>query len=249
MTASRLCDDKAALVAWLYGEGSEEERARMAAHLAACPACRAEAEALRAVRGQLAAWAPPDLADGFAVVGRTAPRRPWSRALGAPLMAAAAILLLAVAAAVANLEIRYDQGGFAVRTGWAEARSARAEVGPATPTSSAPWRDDLMALERRLRAELAAARATVSPAVDVSTAIRHDREHDELLRQIRVLVEQSERRQRRELALRLAAVVRDFDLQRQTDLLRIQQGLGQLEGYTAADRQLLNYVLRVAQPR
>ncbi|HXH07034.1 MAG TPA: hypothetical protein VNI83_10635, partial [Vicinamibacterales bacterium] len=110
-----------------------------------------------------------------------------------------------------------------------------------------PWRDDLLALERRLRGELAVARAGAAAPQPAGEAI--DSGHAELLRRVGALIEESERRQRRELALRLAAVVRDFDLQRQADLLRIQQGLGEIEGYTAADRQLLNYVLRVTHPR
>jgi hypothetical protein len=68
---------------------------------------------------------------------------------------------------------------------------------------------------------------------------------------VQALIEQSERRQQRELALRLAQVVRDVDAQRRADLLRVDQNLGQLEGQTGAaaaqQRELLNYLVRVSQ--
>lgn len=69
----------------------------------------------------------------------------------------------------------------------------------------------------------------------------------EVLQRVQALIDQSETKQRRELALRVAQVIRDFDTQRQTDLVRIQQGLAQIEGNNAADRQLLNYVVRASQ--
>ena len=74
-----------------------------------------------------------------------------------------------------------------------------------------------------------------------------------MLRQLRALIEESERRQQRELALRLTDVVRDFDAQRRADLVRIEQNMGQIEGLTGAEalrqRQLLDYLVRVSQQR
>ena len=72
-----------------------------------------------------------------------------------------------------------------------------------------------------------------------------------MLRRVQALIEQSEQRQQRELALRLAQVVRDVDAQRRADLLRVDQNLGQLEGQTGAaaaqQRELLNYLVRVSE--
>lgn len=101
-----------------------------------------------------------------------------------------------------------------------------------------PWQEDLIALENRLRTEFTLAPATAPTVSDA-----------ELLRRVQALIEESEARQRRELALRVAQVVRDVDAQRQADLVRIQRGLGALEGSSAADRQLLNYLMRVSTPR
>jgi hypothetical protein len=72
-----------------------------------------------------------------------------------------------------------------------------------------------------------------------------------LLSQVRSLVDESERRQQRELALRLAQVVQDFDAQRRTDLVRIEQGFGQIESLTgqeaARQREITNYLVRASQ--
>jgi hypothetical protein len=75
----------------------------------------------------------------------------------------------------------------------------------------------------------------------------------ELLAQVRALIDESEQRQQRELALRTAQVVRDFDSQRRVDLAQIQRNFGQIEGLTGAEvreqRQMLNYLMRVSEQR
>jgi hypothetical protein len=258
MTMPERCDDsrmKEALVALLYDELDPGERTEIEAHLASCPACRHEASALRALRLELPAWTPPERELGFAIVDRAArservPRSTW--ALPAWGLAAAAALLLAAGAAIANLEISYGNDGFRVRTGWARSeggtvqsvQSPRREpsAGPAAPAQSAEWRAELAGLERRLRDELGA-----GPVRTVSSTPGSDSEG--VLRRVQALINESEARQQRELALRLAQVLNDFDRQRQTDLVRIQQGLGQLERSSAVDRELFNQFVRVSQQR
>lgn len=252
------CGEREALVEYLYGEGSAEDRARFDAHLALCAECRDALDAMRGVRADLAGWLVPEVAPGVGAAawkgtgGESARHaRPWW-ASGA--LAAAAVILLAVAAAIANLEITYGSSGFSIRTGWPRSSSpaavqaaqttpasVSADVSaPAREPSASPWREDLSAMERRLRSEFQAVSATRTSAPLSPDSAR-------LLQRVQDLIEQSELRQRRELALRMAQVVRDFDAQRQTDLVRIQQGLGQLEGNTAADRQILNYLVRASQ--
>ena len=72
-----------------------------------------------------------------------------------------------------------------------------------------------------------------------------------MLARVTALLEESEQRQQRELALRTAQVVRDFDSQRQVDLAQIQRNLGQIEGLTGAEvreqREMLNYLMRVSE--
>ena len=91
----------------LYGEADPATRARVEEHLAACSTCREEIAALRALRGQLAAWeVPPGV--------KTVRLRP------APgFLAAAAVLLLAVGAAfgLSGSEVRYERGELAFRLG------------------------------------------------------------------------------------------------------------------------------------
>jgi hypothetical protein len=74
-----------------------------------------------------------------------------------------------------------------------------------------------------------------------------------LLARVRTLIEESEQRQQRELALRTAQVVRDFDSQRRVDLAQIQRNFGQIEGLTGAEareqREMLNYLMRVSEQR
>jgi hypothetical protein len=243
---------KEALVALLYDELEAGERADIEAHLASCAACREEASALRALRLELPAWTPPERELGFAIVDRAArservTRSPW--ALPAWGLAAAAALVLAAGAAIANLEVSYGSDGFRVRTGWSrsEGETVQSVQSPrrepsAAPAQSAEWRAELAGLERRLREELG-----TGPVRTVASTARSDSE--DVLRRVQALINESEARQQRELALRLAQVLNDFDRQRQTDLVRIQQGFGQLERSTAVDRELLNQFVRVSQQR
>src|SRR5688572_30397241 len=101
--------NKDSLVGFLYGELAPAEARAFEAHLAGCAPCRDEVAGLRATRDDLLAWAPPecrDLPSSWAV----APVAPapmarygaWVPAFG---LAAAAMLLLALSASIAKLEI------------------------------------------------------------------------------------------------------------------------------------------------
>ena len=140
MTMPVGCEDKDAIVAYLYEEVDPVERSRIEAHLATCGACRAEVNALRAVRNELPAWAPPERDLGFTIVDRAqsaAPPRRW--VMPAWGLAAAATLVLAAAAAIANVEIRYGADGLSVRTGWSRGGdvAARTASAPAPVTAGA----------------------------------------------------------------------------------------------------------------
>ena len=252
MTLVMKCDDKERLVAYLYGEDTPAARAAVEAHLARCVACAAELAALRDVRTRLAEWQAPDVDLGFRVV-REAPA-PSTRWWPPPAWAraAAAVLVMAAGAALANLDVHYGAEGLRVRTGWHSNDSN---------DSNTSNYSNLEELERRLRAEFART-AAAAPAAQPAAArpvtapaqpapVRDGGE--EVLRQVRALIAESERRQQRELALRLTDVVRDFDAQRRADLVRIEQNMGQIEGLTGAEalrqRQLLDYLVRVSQQR
>lgn len=243
------------LVAYLYDDIDMAERAAFEAHRVRCAACRNELADLRAVRAELGRWAPPEPAGGAVNLGAAASaKRAWWLEIPAWAQVAAALLFLAVAAGVTNLDVTYNREGLSVRTGWS--RRAATATGTATPPSpsSAPWRADLAALERQLRVEFHAADvggATTRATPGATTTTQPGAADAEVVGRVRALVEESEQRQRRELALRVAEVVRDVQVQRQADLVNIDRSLGLIQNNTGVEvmrqRELLNYLVRVSQ--
>jgi anti-sigma factor RsiW len=59
------CGDRDVLIAYLYAEGDEQQRAVVAAHLARCQSCTDEIAGLSETRHLLTAWTPPEVALGF----------------------------------------------------------------------------------------------------------------------------------------------------------------------------------------
>jgi hypothetical protein len=243
-----------ALVASLYDDGDPATRAAFETHLAACGRCRDELDALRGVRAQLGLWAPPE--PSFAANPQSAIRNPqsaWWTQVPAWAQVAAALLVLGVSAGVANLDVRYDANGLSVRTGW----SKPSRLAPASPVAQgaqapAPWRDDLTALQRQLRNEFSATKSSATPASAAATAPRPSFASDaDVLRRVRALLDESEKRQQRELALRVAEVLRDVNTQRQADLVKIEHGLGQVQNKLGVEvlkqQQSLNLLYRASQ--
>src|SRR5688572_5773584 len=119
------CDDKATLIAYLYGDVDAATRQRVDAHLETCASCAAEVTALGDVRAELSLWAPPDAELGFAIVKKSEQPsaqvlRPaqWWRTVPAWAQAAAAVLVLAAGLGLANLRVRSGPDGFSLTTGW-----------------------------------------------------------------------------------------------------------------------------------
>jgi hypothetical protein len=132
-------------------------------------------------------------------------------------------------------------------------------VAPASTAdnANAPWRTELMALERQLRMEMAAVRQGAGAgggnrvaAANVMAGDPSTPAEAAFLRRVQQMIDQSEVRQQQNLALRTTELSRDFDLQRRTDLVRVEQGFGRLseqrEQDVAQQRQLLN-AIRVSQ--
>jgi hypothetical protein len=266
------------LVTFLYDDPDDTGRAVYAAHIATCKRCRTDLAALRGVRTQLAQWEPPSVTghpssavpqEAMSLQPRAityqpvlspqpsamAPKSPWWRDVPAWAQVAAALVCLGVGAGLANLNIRYDQQGLTVRTGWlmpavvTPPAADRTAAAPPAVETSAPWLADLNALERQLRTEFRstppAAGATVVRASQPSMS------DAEVQRRMRALVEESERKQERELALRIGQVIRDVNAQRQADLKKIDSNLGFIQSNTGAEviknRQLLmNYIVRAS---
>lgn len=247
MTETFTCGDHGALMSYLYDECTPGERRAIVAHAAICSACAEELATLGATREQLAAWVPPDAQLGFSITADTAsagaretsnvlrpmPARWWHRPMPAWAQAAAAALIFATGVTLGAL-----RGTTAPPASPSNVTTAVAANG-ATVT-----RAELAALEQRLRSEITQTRTSSQPVAATPGDAR-------LLERVRAMIDESEQRQRRELALRTTEMVRDFDAQRNDDLVRIERTLGQMDGTTgvevAQQRQMLNYLMRVSQ--
>ena len=252
------CPENEALVAYIYDECEPAERAHVERHLETCTACAAELDGFAALRGTLREWAPPDARLGFRVVAEGDAKAAGAKSAAAwwiggglrPAWGAAlaATTVLIAGAAIAGVEVRYGDGGFVLRMGWADPGAGEALPldGAARPEPVAaagetpPWRAELAALEAQLREELLAERADVAPAGGRSlpavpgAAIPAD---DDWLREVQSLMAESERRQRQEFASGLMRLAQEVDLHRQADQLRMQQEVD----------SLADYMVRVAQ--
>lgn len=256
------------IVAFLYDDLDSGRRRDFEAHVLTCAVCREEVAALRSVRTQLARWEPPAVAT-LQSLASSRRAQSWWRTMPAWAQAAAALLFLGVSAGIANLDVRYDQSGLTVRTGWSTKSGGAG--GPAAPKlvgispreggpsdlsagapgakADAPWRADLAALERQLKTEFHAAQVSASTAAQPSRAASSA--DAETLRRVRTLIEESDKRQQRELALRVAEVMRDVNAQRQADLIKIDRNLDGMQNKLGVEvlqqRQSLNYLMRVNQ--
>jgi hypothetical protein len=248
--------DKELLLGYLYDEVDATERRTMETHLLACGECRAELKGLRTTRTRLASWAPavPDL-DFHVVRGAEVPvprARYWSVSPAWGL-AAAAVLVLSVASAIANVEVKYGPDGLTVRTGAARALPMPAAQAPVQAVAMAAAPDDavrrqLEAISRRL-GDLEATtgvRPTLASVHTTSQPIPAD-----VLRTTRQLIADSESRQQRELALRISQVLRDVEGARRVDYDRTQRALQEVQGVADTtilrQREMENHILRVVQ--
>jgi hypothetical protein len=252
------CDDKDTLIAYLYGEIDDEMRRQVKAHVRTCAACADEIEGLQAVRRDLLEWQPVETPLNFAIVQKPAtvlrPAR-WSMStMPAWAQVAAAALVLAVGAAIANVQVRYGSDGLLVTTGWMSPAVAGPGVSPAAPPavtgndSLAPptedWRPALIALERSLRAELQQMRRVDPNVRAVSAPMPVD--INTLMRRVDARIGEAEQKQREELADRMTQFARDVKL----DLFRVNQGFRHLQDRTVSiegnQRQMLDVVRRVS---
>jgi hypothetical protein len=127
------------LVGYLYDELTPSEQAEFTRHLAGCRDCRDEVDELHGTRSQLALWRPPEADLGFEIVRRpAAPAAQPTRWAISPAwgLAAAAVLVLAAASAIANLEVRAGRDGLVVRTGWNRAADPAAAGGVSAASES-----------------------------------------------------------------------------------------------------------------
>ena len=226
------------LVSYVYEELSASERVEFERHLSDCAECRQELAELRGTRHLLASWAPPQPEFNFHIVrGAAPPAAPSRRLAFVPqwaLSAAAALLLAAGVAAVANLEVRYGTDGLVVRTGWMHGPAAGSPSGApagnaaqATPVSASSdqLQRNVELLAARLRdleqAQAAQLTRAAAPARAAVTAP-----------ELRRILAELESRQRTEMALQVSQVWKDFTAARVNDYTRLQDVVSRAQGVT-----------------
>lgn len=246
---SHITDNHDALLDYLYEEGDPAERLAIARHLQECSACAVAVLEFQNVRGMLSDWTPPGSQLGFRMVREaglspgasvsspayqetpgpaTKPTTSWGNRRF--LQAAAAIFIFVSGMAALQVDVEYRDGSvtFHIRPAASPSgiRDASITLPPESATSPREP-SNLDELVRRVRQQL-----TEQDASPTDT--------DRVLQRVRSMIDQSEQRQQRELALRLSQVTSEVDTQHQADLLRIQQDFGQQQEAT------LNYLVKTS---
>lgn len=262
------CEDKDTLVAYLYGEVDADVRREVERHLRTCAACTREAEGLHGVREDLQLWVPPEAQVGFSITPQAAFGRDaavltssrWAtlRELPAWAQLAAAVLVMAASASIANVQVRSGPDGLVVSTGWMQQEQPAVAASPAAVAPSDEWRAQLVALEQTLRDELRAELQAQQSAVrTASTAPAMPAAADAgvALQRVQSMIDASEERQRQEMALRFAQAERTWNLRWTNDRAALSRHLGNLQGRTmavqAGQQEIWNSIRlqRVAAPQ
>jgi hypothetical protein len=258
------CEDKDTLVAYLYGEVDSDIRREVERHLRTCVSCARETEGLQEARQDLQLWMPlePDL--GFSIVQRsaaapapvlTSPR--WAALHSLPVWAqvAAAALLVAGAAAIANVQVRSTADGLVVTTGWIQPAAPMATV-PDTRASNQEWRQELAALEQTLRSEITAQQAAIrTAAATPPVEAVGDVDTSAVFRRVQSMIEASEERQQQEMARRFIQAERSWNMRWTSDRQTMSRQLGNLQGRTmavqAGQQEMMNHIKlqRVSTPQ
>jgi anti-sigma factor RsiW len=264
------CEDKDTLVAYLYGEVDADVRREVERHLRTCAACTRETAGLQAVRDDLQLWMPPEPELGFGIVQKpavapparvlTSPRWAALSALPAWAQVAAAAMLVAAAAAIANVQVRSTSDGFVVTTGWMQSSEPVATAPPVAPDES-QLRAEFVRLEERLRGELqeqvrsevgAQQLAIRNALASTPSATGGDAV---VLRRVQSMIDASEERQRQEMALRFAQAERTWNVRWTNDRATLNRQLGTLQGRTmavqAGQQEIMNSIRlqRVSAPQ
>ena len=240
-----IADNQDALLDYLYEEGDPAERLKIAKHLQECATCSVAVLELQNVRNMLGEWTPPGSELGFRIVqdgeashratSEPEARRRWAWRQALPghaagwLQAAAAILLFVAGMAASQLRLDYADGALTLRTRSSEPASIRTVSITLPADSTEPM------LENRVPS---------APEAVVPTPLISGDQTERLLQRVRSMIDQSEQRQQRELALRLSQVAREVDTQHQADLVRMQQSLGQQQ--ELSQRELLDMLVKTS---
>ena len=252
------------------------DRRSLTKHVESCDRCARILASLGGVRQRLQSWQVPETSPlAFRIVS-DARNQSTGLAHGAwaslmkpafPL-AAAAVLVLGAALGLAHLDVQYDKDGFHVRTGWSRDAAAPSPttvgqngtgstpsvagvpniLSPVQNQNKPVTQQDIQALAQALRAEIAAssARLQAQDGGRGATPTATTASEAAFLKRVQQLIDQAEVRQQQNLNLRVTELSGRFDLQRQSDMATIEQGLGKLAGQREFDaeqqRRLLNAI-------
>lgn len=243
LNRSPYCGDPGALVSYLYNDGSAAELAAIGAHVQSCNACAAEIASLGDTRDVLSAWSPPQTELGLTLSASD------SLPVSSPSPAPVPSVAMAVAGDVpwwrqstpvwmqAVAATMVFAAGMAIGTGRGVSPSSSGTTASATPTAAPAVgvsKSELAALEERLRGELTRLSAAAAPVQPVPTPVRNT-DDEAMTKRFRAMLSESEERQRSELALRTAQVLRDIEIQRQVDVATLRNDIGKIQGATGAE--------------
>jgi hypothetical protein len=146
-------------------------------------------------------------------------------------------MLFVAGMAVSQLGVEYGHGSLTLRTRSAAPAGAVRNASIQLPASadSAESGSSRAATDDRTATDEVGSGS--SRAATVSRTTTDDTE--QLLQRVRAMIDQSETRQQRELALRLSQVAGEVDTQHQADLLRIQQNFGE-------QQEMMDYLVRTS---
>lgn len=229
MASDKDCEKlKESMLEVLYQEADEPTEQAVRDHCQACSDCRGEFDGLRGVRRSLTGWVLP---------ASLRPRLARPHPAWRPVLAAAALVLLALGASLglSGSELRYQNGSFAFRLGRGEDVSRL-----------------LAQQEQRHQRQMEELKATLLPPA-ATAAAPASRDNEALLRTVRQLIEEGQRRQTRALETRMAEIRRESDSQRRYDLAQVGASLSYLEGKTglqmAKTTELMGHLLQASQKR
>ena len=227
-----MCNSKEPLVGYLYDELDADGRRAFETHLKTCAECRDELASLRSTR------APDGL--GAARTRLRLPDRPQPRGASrdARLPGIARLGARGSRGACHGGRGRHRERRGALwqrrpcrPTGWNRGASAESDETVAPSAESVNWQATADGIDRRLRELEAIARTQPSPVQNGFASISDV----EVLRRVREMLGQSETRQQRAMAIRLAELAREVDAQRRVDLAAIDQGMARLQNTSGAE--------------
>ena len=208
------CHQQETLFAYVADTCSTEERERFEAHMAECATCADDLKSFTVLQGVMADDdVKAALRHDVEAALQEQPQRWWRVGLQPAWNVALATTLVIVVAGTVGVDVQFGAFSFSMGQGSPATDSGQPAVGPAlvplSGTASGAARPSVQPMVLRgFRAQ---------PPVAESA--------DELLRDIRLLIEESEQRQRQEVASRIRTVAQGLDVEQSGNMRQLQEDL------------------------